>query len=1408
MRNVNPSLGRRACAGLVVLCTALVVVSGLGPARAAGPDVVTGLDFPGSNDGSSTVRFKFVNPQDNGLPIYGPGGAGVTYIWRAYPRRQPGYYTTFFWANDDGQGNLNSTWYWDNGSAGTYYGAHPYPIWPNYTSHKWEISSDGSDYTSAEDVVYNQWYTQALVCYADSSGKHCTFYYNLPDTTRTVVHDSPPSWGNTNPPAPALTFGDAPWNPGLEVYDGILRGIQIYSSRLSLNDIQSEAAVPLSTSAGMGSIWYLNSNPTPTDISDKSGQGHNPEWVGNGRPGLYAPQAGAIALSASTYTVNENAGTLTIIASRVGGSSGAVSVNYATSNGTATAGSDYVATSGTLSWADGDTAPKTFTVAILTDTVSEPNETFTVSLSAPSGGALLGTPSAATVTILDNGTPGVVSLGAAAYSVSEMGGSVTITAVRTGGSLGTVGVTFATADGTATAGADYTATAGTLSWAPGDSAPKTFTVGIVADALVEGNETFVVRLSSPTGGATLGSVSSTTVTIVDTPTPGTIALTTSALSVQENAGTVSITATRTGGSSGAVSVSYATSNGTATAGSDYVTASGTLSWANGDTAPKTFTVTVLNDTLVEGNETFGVTLSGPTGGATLGSPSSATVTIIDTTAPGTIALTASSFTVQESAGTVSITATRTGGSSGAVSVSYATSNGTATAGSDYLAASGTLSWANGDTAPKTFTVTVTDDALMESNETFTVTLSGPSGGATLGSPSSATVTIVDNDGAGTLGTSGLSLWLKSDVGVTLAGSGVSQWADQSGNGRNATQTSSTSRPTVVANALNGLPALSFDGVNDFMTFTMPVNGLTGMTVIVVAANSADRAGGSTNAESSAVFWNEVNSWGSIYLSPFQTNVKFRFGTGQTGNLPSYTRPASIGNAFSVSTAIKNRTTDSLYVNGALVVSQSGKLTTIANTQSLGNIGRGYNNNTFFPGLIAEVIVYNRALSDAERQAAEGYLTSKYFGAQAQGPPPSNQPPTIATPAAASPNPTTGTTTNLSVLASDDAGEAALTYTWAVSTKPAGAPDPTYSVNGTNAAKNTIATVSQGGTYTFQVTARDAQNLTTTSSAPVTVNPALTTITVTPPTATVAPGATAQFSVSATDQFGASLAPQPAFAWSVSGGGTMDPNGLFTAGPSGGGPFTVTASSGATSGTATVSVSSPSSVPTSGLRLWLKADAGVTVSGTAVSQWADQSGNNRNAAQTTLSARPVLVTNALNGMPALAFNGTGQFMTFTMPVNGLSGMTLILVSANSSDRNGGTTNAANAALFWNETGSWGTVYLSPFQTNAKFRFGTGQDSNLPSFTRPASIGSAFSISVATKDGATESLHVDGVLELLEQGNLSTIAFSQSTGNLGRGYNNNTYFPGRIAEVLVYDRALSDAERQGVEAYLNARYFPGR
>jgi hypothetical protein len=120
------------------------------------------------------------------------------------------------------------------------------------------------------------------------------------------LHISPTVWGNVNPPAPALTWGDAPWAPGNEVWNGILRGIQIYSTKLSLEDIQSEARTPLSTAAGANNIWYLNMNPTPSDISDKSGMEHHPSWVGNKRPALYSADSGNTTPPAVPSNLNEH----------------------------------------------------------------------------------------------------------------------------------------------------------------------------------------------------------------------------------------------------------------------------------------------------------------------------------------------------------------------------------------------------------------------------------------------------------------------------------------------------------------------------------------------------------------------------------------------------------------------------------------------------------------------------------------------------------------------------------------------------------------------------------------------------------------------------------------------------------------------------------------------------------------------------------------------------------------------------------------------------------------------------------------------------------------------------------------------------------------------------------------------
>lgn len=114
--------------------------------------------------------------------------------------------------------------------------------------------------------------------------------------------------------------------------------------------------------------------------------------------------------------------------------------------------------------------------------------------------------------------------------------------------------------------------------------------------------------------------------------------------------------------------------------------------------------------------------------------------------PGTIQLTFSATSVGEAAGTVTITATRTGGSEGAVSVTIDAADGTAVDPADYGPVVPTvLSWADGDTAPKTLNINIVNDLLDEPDETFTVTISAPTGGAVLGSPATATVTILDDD---------------------------------------------------------------------------------------------------------------------------------------------------------------------------------------------------------------------------------------------------------------------------------------------------------------------------------------------------------------------------------------------------------------------------------------------------------------------------------------------------------------------------------------------------------------------------------------------------------------------------------------------------------------------------------------
>jgi hypothetical protein len=450
-----------------------------------------------------------------------------------------------------------------------------------------------------------------------------------------------------------------------------------------------------------------------------------------------------VQFSQATFSVTE-AGVATLTVTRTGGTAGGVTVQYATGGGSATAGSDYTAASGTLTFGAGQSS-RTFAVTTLADAQVEGTETVGLTLSNPQG-ATLGTRTTAALNIADDDVAGTLRLANSTYTVAEGGGNVTIQVTRTGGAAAGVTVGYATANGTATAGADYSARTGTLSFGAGVTT-RSFTVPVLADATAEGSESFTVALNSPGGGATLGSPTTATVTITDDDAAGTIGFATAAYTVSEDAGTVSIPVTRTGGAAGGVSIGYATANGSAAAGSDYTAQTGTLTFGAGVTT-QTVTVPILADGATEAAETFTVRLSSPTAGATLGTPSVATVTITDGAPRMSVRFSTDTYKTSETSRQATITVTRVGGTTGVVTVNYATTGGAATPGVDFVPVSGTLTFASGQTS-RTFTVPVLDDDLVDGPRTVSLALTSPVG-ADLGAPGTATLTITDNDVAGTV----------------------------------------------------------------------------------------------------------------------------------------------------------------------------------------------------------------------------------------------------------------------------------------------------------------------------------------------------------------------------------------------------------------------------------------------------------------------------------------------------------------------------------------------------------------------------------------------------------------------------------------------------------------------------------
>ena len=453
-------------------------------------------------------------------------------------------------------------------------------------------------------------------------------------------------------------------------------------------------------------------------------------------------------VSIGDISVNETDSTATFTVTVQGPmTASTLDVDYTTVDGSALAGSDYTTKSGTLNFASSQAIPfnsaetQTIVVNLSDDAIVEGSENFDISLSnIVSTGSAIMPDNTGTATITDNeGTP-TIQFNAASSSGAESASSAALQVDLSGASASAVTVAYAVT-GTATGGGtDYTLADGTLTFNALSTSETITIASIIDDAIVEGSETVIVTLSSPSG-ASLGSNTAHTYTITDNEGTPTIQFNAASSSGAESASSAALQVDLSGASASAVTVAYAVT-GTATGGgTDYTLADGTLTF-NALSTSETITIaSIIDDAIVEGSETVIVTLSSPSG-ASLGSNTAHTYTITDNDVLATTVSVSSAASVSEGAGTHSFTVSLSSVAASSLSVDYTTSNGTALAGSDYTSVSSTLNFATGEQT-KTVSVTIIDDSDTEASESFSLTLSNPVN-VTLGT-SSASVSITDND---------------------------------------------------------------------------------------------------------------------------------------------------------------------------------------------------------------------------------------------------------------------------------------------------------------------------------------------------------------------------------------------------------------------------------------------------------------------------------------------------------------------------------------------------------------------------------------------------------------------------------------------------------------------------------------
>jgi acetyl esterase/lipase len=441
--------------------------------------------------------------------------------------------------------------------------------------------------------------------------------------------------------------------------------------------------------------------------------------------------------------VGEADGSVTLTLIRSGDLTKTATVGYSTSDNLARAGQDYTPEAGSVVFQPGETS-KTITVPILNDTVPEPTESFNVVINAITNASFA--TSSATITIVDDdGGTALIGFDQPMYTVNENAGTAQLTVRRTGNTNLSSSVNYSICQfcssfplQPATAGLDYLNTAGTLTFAPGETA-KTISIQILQDQFIEPAEGFAVQLSGFIGATPVATTAGVTILDDDGLTTAVYAFDPPNVTVREDAGNAILTVVR-GNSADAATVRFDALTNTAFAGTDFIGNAGAVAFAAGE-ARKTISIPILDDSVAEPAETFTARLFSPAGDVI----ATATVTILDNDGAPSYSINDTSVIEGDSGTRVAVfTVTPSGPApSSGTSISYQTADETAIAGSDYVATSGTVTWLFGDATPRTVSIIVNGDHEAEDDETFLVKLTGS---AALGK-SAGRATIVNDDAA-------------------------------------------------------------------------------------------------------------------------------------------------------------------------------------------------------------------------------------------------------------------------------------------------------------------------------------------------------------------------------------------------------------------------------------------------------------------------------------------------------------------------------------------------------------------------------------------------------------------------------------------------------------------------------------